>query len=768
MPARTHEPAKLKVAHKARTPSSACPTRDQVLDYLREHEGPASISDLARAFKVKGKDRTALRNLMRELEDEGMIDAPVRRKYASRQRLGQVAVLEITGPDSDGELRARPVRWPEDTPVPEIYVAPERKPVAAPATGERILARLKRNDDGSYDARPMRRLGVAPLEIIGVYEKADSRGRIVPTDRRAKYDYIVPAARTKGAEPGDLVRARVTGHPARGVSEAEVVERIGRMSSPGAIGIIALHSNDIPIAFPDAVLAEADAAVPAGPEGREDLTGLPLVTIDGEDARDFDDAVFAEPDPDPGNRGGWRLLVAIADVSWYVRPESALDKSAERRGNSVYLPDRVVPMLPEALSNGLCSLNPDEDRAVLAAELRIDGKGNLKGHRFTRGLMRSAARLTYRQVQDIADSGGDGLPSGLAWETIDHLYGAHEALLEARAARGTLELDLPEYQVRIADGKGVSDISLRERLMSHRLIEDFMITANVAAAETLERHRVPCMYRVHDAPDPDKLTELRNFLETFGLNLPAGGVARAKDFARVLERSADNPSAAIIHEAILRCQSQAAYSPRNLGHFGLALRRYAHFTSPIRRYSDLLVHRGIVTALKLGAGGLDPEEAETAFPETGAHISDTERRAQRAEREAMDRYLALYLQERIGQRFSGRITGVTRFGLFVRLGAFGADGLVPASILGDERWRHDARHHCLEGMSSGTVYTLGDGVEAEIREANPVTGGLVLSILTHQPAKGRKPRSARRKPRARSGSRRGPGRKGSRKSKRRS
>ncbi len=733
-----------------------------MLDYLREHEGAASISDLARAFNVKGKDRTALRLMMRELEEEGQIEAPQRRRYSSRQRLGAVAVLEITGPDSDGELRAKPLRWAEGAALPEIFVAPERKPAGALAPGERILARLRRNEDGSYDATPMRRLGAAPLEIIGIYESDRGLGRIVPTDRRAKYDYSVPQTLTKGAEPGDLVRARVTGRVARHRHEAEVVERIGHMSSPGAIGIIALHSNDIPIAFPEAALAEAGAARAAGLEGRDDLRALALVTIGGEDARDFDDAVFAEPDGDPANKGGWRLVVAIADVAWYVRPGSALDHNARRRGNSVYLPDRVVPMLPEALSNGLCSLKPGEDRAVLAADLRIDAGGGLIGHRFSRGLMRSAARLTYRQVQAFRDGGGEGLPPGLQPETIDHLFGAYAALAKAREARGTLDLDLPEYQVRIEGGKEIAEISRRPRLMSHRLIEDFMITANVAAAETLERRRAPCMYRVHEPPGPDKLTDLRNFLETFGLALPAG-ITRAGDFARVLERTAGSPSADIVHEAILRAQSQAAYSPRNLGHFGLALRRYAHFTSPIRRYADLLVHRGLITTLSLGPGGLPPDEDQAAaFDEAGVHISDTERRAQRAEREAMDRYLALYLQERTGQRFQGRITGVTRFGLFVRLGDFGADGLVPASLLGEERWRHDPRHHCLEGMASGTIYTLGDGVEVEIREANPVTGGLVLTLTAHHPAKGRKPAAARSRarPGPRPGMRPGRGRPG--------
>ncbi|MDX1483811.1 MAG: ribonuclease R [Alphaproteobacteria bacterium] len=726
------------MARKAASPKGGAPSRDDVLAYLRKCEGPVGVAELARAFAVKGKDRTALRLLLRQLQEEGLIETPERRKYASRQRLGPVAVLEITGPDSEGELRARPVRWVEGETPPSIYVAPGRGNLRALGPGERVLARLSRNEDGSYDARPMRRLEAAPLDVVGVYERAAGRGRIRPTDRRAKYDFMVPEAARKGAEPGDLVRARALPRRSGGLREAEVVERIGHVDSPGAIGLIALHSNDIPTVFSEAALAEAGAAEGPTLGQREDLRDTPLVTIDGEDARDFDDAVFAEPDRESENPGGWRLLVAIADVAWYVRPGGALDDSARRRGNSVYLPDRVVPMLPEALSAGLCSLKEGEDRAALAAELHIDGDGNLRRHRFFRALIRSAARLTYTQAQDIMD-GGQHPPDGLGRNTIENLYGAYHSLARARAQRGTLELDIPEFQVILSTDGTVSRICRRERLVSHRLIEDFMIAANVAAAETLHKRRAPCMYRVHQPPDPDKLAGLRDFLETFGLRLPPGPVNRARDLSKLLEASAKQDSADIIHEAILRCQAQAAYSPDNIGHFGLALRHYAHFTSPIRRYADLLVHRALIGGLGLGEGGLDDAAAaRSAFPEIGLHVSDTERRAQRAEREAMDRYLALYLEERVGARFAGRITGVTRFGLFVRLPEFGADGLVPASHLGDERWHHDESLHSLEGMASGTVYTLGDGVEVEIREANPVTGGLVLGITAHRPRPGKK------------------------------
>jgi ribonuclease R len=748
-------------ARAAKSPSP-CPSRDDLLAYLRGREEPAGLAELSRAFNVKGKERTALRLLLRALEDEGLIEAPARRKYSSRQRLGSVAVLEITGPDADGELRARPVRWAEGETPPAIYVAPERGNARALGAGERILARLTRNEDGSFDARPMRRLGPEILEIIGVYRVSAGRGCINPTDRRTRFDYAVRARNRKGAEPGDLVRARVLSGRAGGQREAEVIERIGHMDSPGAIDLIALHSNDIAIDFSAGAIDDAEAASPVTLEGREDLREVPLVTIDGEDARDFDDAVFAEPDPAPENPGGWRLLVAIADVGWYVRQGSMLDQDARTRGNSTYLPSRVVPMLPMALSSGLCSLRPDEERAVLAAEMRIDRHGRLLDHRFTRGLMRSWARLTYRQIQEFKDGKHADLPGKLGRPAVEHLYGAYASLAQARAARGTLELELPEYKVDLSDQGTVAGVSRRERLTSHRLVEEFMITANVAAAETLEKHRAPCMYRVHEAPDPAKLDGMRDFLKTFGLSLPPGPVVRARELAHILEKSAKQPAAEIIHEAILRCQSQAAYSPANRGHFGLALRRYAHFTSPIRRYADLLVHRALIGALQLGEGGIGPGDgADSPWEEIGAHISDTERRAQRAERESKDRYLALYLEERVGAKFPGRVTGVTRFGLFIRLPEFGADGLVPVRHLGDERWHHDEHRHSLEGMASGTVYTLGDNVEVEILEANPVSGGLVLAITTHRPLEGRTPVKPKR--RSARGTRRGPPRKRRRK-----
>ncbi|MDE2008378.1 MAG: ribonuclease R, partial [Rhodospirillales bacterium] len=532
-----------------------------------------------------------------------------------------------------------------------------------------------------------------------------------------------PAGEAGGAEPGEIVLAEPLPHGRLGLKPARVIERLGRMGDARSVSLIAIATHDIPHVFPPEAEAEADAARVAPLARREDLRAVPLVTIDGADARDFDDAVFAEPDPD--HPGGFRLLVAIADVAHYVRPGSALDRTARERGNSVYFPDRVVPMLPEALSNGWCSLRPQEDRGCLFAELRIDATGRKTAHRFGRGLMRSAARLTYEQVQQAQDGVTRlDLPSGL----LDHLYAAFRALLAARIARGTLDLDLPERQVILHPNGRVADVRARPRLDSHRLIEEFMVLANVAAAEELGRHRAPCLYRIHAPPSAEKLEELRSFLHGIGISLPPGDQVHPRDLDRVLRQVAGTDESLLVNEVVLRSQSQAAYSPDNIGHFGLALSAYAHFTSPIRRYADLLVHRALVRALRLGPDGLEPD-AGAGFEDTGAHITATERRAQAAERDAIDRYLAAFMADRVGQSFAARVSGVTRFGLFVTVGENGASGIVPRSALPDDLWHHDAREQSLSGRRTRLVFRLGQAVEARLAEANPATGSLLFHLM---------------------------------------
>lgn len=715
------------------------PTKDEVLAFIRESAAPVDRKEIARAFHIRGGERVALKALLRELQAEGALERGGKRRVAPPGALPEVAVVEVTGTDSDGELLAKPAVWKGDGTPPVIYMAPERRGRPALQSGDRALVRLRRieaqdSEKAGYEGRVIRVLGGAPRRLLGIYELGERGGRLRPTDRRTRSDFVLQKADAAGAEPGELVLAEVKpGHKRMGLRDVRVVERLGSLENRRALSLISIHEHGIPETFAPEALAEAEAAGPVtarataadAPAPREDLRDLPLVTIDGADARDFDDAVWAEPDPD--KPGGWHAIVAIADVAHYVKPGGALDRAAYERGNSVYFPDRVVPMLPEALSNGWCSLKPAEERPCLAVHLWLDAEGRLHKHRFLRGLMRSAARLTYEQVQAARDGNPDETAAPLLESVITPLYGAFAALLRAREARGTLELDLPERRVVLDADGSVAGIEPRRRLDSHRVIEELMIAANVAAAETLEARRQPCMYRIHDAPDPQKLEALREVLRTLDLNLARGQVIKPRAFTQILNKVAGEAYAPMVSELVLRAQSQAAYAPRNIGHFGLALRRYAHFTSPIRRYADLLVHRALIAGLGLGDDGLPPEAA-AGFEDAGLQISQTERRAQAAERDAVDRFTAAYLQDKIGALFAGRITGVTRFGLFVMLHDSGADGLVPISSLPDDYYDHDETHHCLVGRRWGRQYRLGEEVQVRLVEAEPVSGGLVVHL----------------------------------------
>jgi ribonuclease R len=703
------------------------PTREAILAFIRESPTPVGKREIARAFHLKGDDRIALKALLKDLEQEGTVERNRGRRLAPPASLPAVAILEVSGIDTDGEVLARPLDWQHPEPPPRIYMQPERRGHPALTTGDRVLAQLRRISDQVYKGRTLRRLeGASTARVLGIYENTPSGARLRPTDKRQRAEFLVTPAQTAGAQPGELVLAEILPSTRLGLKHAKVIERLGDMRNPRSVSLIAIHSHDLPTVFPEAAIKEAESAAPPTLEGRDDLRSYPLVTIDGADARDFDDAVWAEPDPD--HPGGWHLLVAIADVAFYVRPGRPLDRAAYERGNSAYFPDRVVPMLPEALSNDLCSLRPHEDRACLAVHLWIDRTGRLVRHRFVRGLMRSAARLTYEQVQAAWDGHPDDTTGPLLDPVIKPLYGAYETLAAARLDRGTLELDLPERQVKLDDSGRVLSIGIRARYDSHRLIEEFMICANVAAAEALEARGAPCMYRIHDQPSQDKLEALREFLDSLNYSL-ARGVLKPSNFTQILRRAADTPEAHVISQVILRSQAQAAYDPQNIGHFGLALQRYAHFTSPIRRYADLIVHRALIRAYGLGPGGLDDEAVER-LGDVAEHISRTERRAAEAERDAVDRYTAAFLADRIGATFSGRITGVTRFGLFVELDENGADGIVPISTLPDDHYDHEEHRHALVGRRWGRVYSLGAAVKVKLLEADPVLGSTVFGLLS--------------------------------------
>ena len=645
--------------------------------------------------------------------------------------LPATAVLEIVARDIDGEFLARPVKWDAPGDPPRILVLPGREKDEGPALGigDRFLGRIQIVADGAV-ARLVKRLGQPVHRVLGQYTREKGVGRIAPTDRKSRLSFVVARGDEGGAKIDDLVIATPLAGRLDGQVRAKVIEVVGPLGAPGAISLISIYTHGIPDGFPDEAIAEAEAAKPPTLKGRTDLRKLPLVTIDPDDARDHDDAVHAEPDP--AVPGGWIVTVAIADVAAYVTAGSVLDREAYLRGNSTYFPDRVAPMLPEALSADLCSLREGENRACLAVRMHFDPTGRKTKHVFLRGLMRSAARLTYSQAQNAIEGRPDEKTAPLLDSLIKPLYAAYAVMLRGREARDPLDLDVPERRVRIgADGK-IASIELRKTLPSMQLIEEMMIQANVCAAETLEQKRVPTLYRIHDEPSREKLEALGDFLDSIGVSFSLGQKIQPGLFNRFLKAQQDGPFAPLINEIVLRSQSQAVYSADNIGHFGLNLPRYAHFTSPIRRYADLIVHRGLIRALGLGKDGLKDSEI-AALGEIGETISAHERRSMAAEREAVDRYLAAFMADRVGVVLDGRISGVTAFGLFIRLDETGADGLVPIRSLGAEFFRHDEARHALVGSRSGDTYALGDPVKVKLLEAAPLTGGLRFAIEDHQP-----------------------------------
>lgn len=702
------------------------PTKEQILDFINDSPSTVGKREIARAFGLRGPAKIELKKVLKDLERDGKIGRGRQRRFATPGSMPDVAVLEITGIDEDGELLAKPLSWQGDDRPPKIYVAQSGGRTAY-GIRDRVLCRMRKLSPKEYEAQVIRQISEAPSRILGIYQTNGEEGRLIPTDRRAKSEFIIAKENAGEAEDGELVLCEPLPGRIYGLKPAKVVERLGDSNQPKAVSLVCINAHDIPNDFPAGAVEQAEKAkaVPLGK--RVDLRQIPLVTIDGADARDYDDAVFAEADEDPNNKGGWHIIVAIADVAHYVRPMDDLDRSAFERGNSVYFPDRVVPMLPEALSNGWCSLVPNEDRGCLAAHMWIDADGRLLRHKFIRGLMRSHARLTYEQAQAARDGQTDETTEALMEKVINPLYGAYESFLKYREARNVLELDVPERKMSFSEDGKVASIDKRQRLDSHKLIEEFMITANVAAAEALEAKRQPCMYRIHDAPGLEKMEALRQFLGSLDIKLAKGQTPNPKIFNRILSQAAGTDQSHMINTIVLRSQAQAEYNPENIGHFGLALHRYAHFTSPIRRYSDLLVHRALIKGYGLGEGGL--EEDAKDFSDIGEHLSKTERRAAAAERDAMDRYTTLFMADRVGASFGARINGVTRFGLFITLDETGADGLVPIRSLPTDYYDHDEQLHLLRGKRNGLTFRLGERVEAKLMEADVITGGMVFNLV---------------------------------------
>jgi ribonuclease R len=718
------------------------PSRQQILDFISTADAPAGKREIARAFGLKGNEKIALKTLLRDMADEGLIDAGPARAFHKLGGVPKVTVLRVIDVDDAGRAFAVPERWEAEGPPPRLRVMERKGRGSALGVGDRILARTEEGHDG-WIAHPMKKLLKGSELLLGVVHREGDAHWLRPVEKKERRE--LPIVELGGAEAGDLVLAEKTGRPPRLAARVDTI--LGDPFAPRSFSLIAIHKHGIPHEFPDSVIAEAERAAKQDLGEREDLTHIPIVAIDPADARDHDDAVWAAKDDDPANPGGWKAIVAIADVSFYVRPGSALDKEARLRGNSVYFPDRVVPMLPEILSAEVCSLKAGEDRAALACHLQVGRDGALKSWRFSRARVRIAANIAYEDAQAAIDGeerievssptcAMPEIPSAIL-EWLKPLWACWRALYAAREKRAPLELDLPERRVMLDEKGRILSVAPRERLDAHKLIEDYMIAANVAAAKALEAKKAPVMYRVHEPPSREKLVALKDYLKTFGVDFALGQVVRPETFNHIIERIGAAEFRPQVMEQILRTQTQAYYAPANQGHFGLALGSYAHFTSPIRRYADLVVHRALVRAYRLGEGGLTQEEA-AAMEVTGELISNLERRAMVAERETMDRYVAAYLADRVGALVKCRITGVQPFGFFAAVEELGGDGLVPAATLGNEYYRYDEASQSLIGEEGGATYTLGQRLTLRLAEADPVSGALRFE-LPEAPA----PRSAR-------------------------
>jgi ribonuclease R len=722
----------------ARQRDKVFPERDAIVAFIRAHPGKVGTREIAREFGLKNADRVELKRILRELADQGAI-AKQGKKIHEPAALPPTVMADITGRDSDGELIATPTEWDEEQsgapPRIRIHIPRRPQPGTAAGVGDRALLHVEKPDDSEgavYRGRVIKVVDHAKTRVLGIFRALPSGGgRLVPVDKKqAGRELNIAKADSHGAEDGDLVSVDLVRTRGFGLASGKVKERLGSLASEKAVSLIAIHAHEIPQAFSPAALREAEEAKPATLAGREDWRTLPLVTIDPPDAKDHDDAVYAEPDPDPNNKGGHIVTVAIADVAFYVRPGSALDRDALTRGNSVYFPDRVVPMLPERISNDLCSLVPGEPRGALAVRMVIAPDGRKRSHSFHRILMRSAAKLNYAQAQAAIDGRPDDTTGPLLASVLKPLYEAYGTVKRARDERDPLDLDLPERKILLKSDGTVDRVIVPERLDAHRLIEEFMILANVAAAEMLEKKALPLIYRVHDEPTLEKVHNLQEFLKTLDLPFAKSGALRPALFNRVLAQVKGHDSEPLVNEVVLRSQAQAEYSADNYGHFGLNLRRYAHFTSPIRRYADLIVHRALIRGLGLGEGALPETETMETLSEVAAQISVTERRAMKAERETADRLIAHFLADRIGASFQGRISGVTRAGLFVKLSDTGADGLIPIRTLGTEYFNYDETRHALVGSRSGAMHRLGDVVDVRLVEAAPVAGALRFELLS--------------------------------------
>ena len=746
------------------------PTKEEILNFIQSTPGKIGKREIARAFHIKGGQRIALKRILKEMSEEGLIEGNVK-KMRQPGTLPKVTIVKIVGQDNEGDLFAHPVEWnvKKEGPLPVILIGEGKEHRGnLPGVGDRVLAHIDKVDieqiGYGFVARPIKVLPRDTGRLLGIFKKASDpsgrlSGEIQPIDKKKLKNWFVSPSDCLDAKDGELVAFEIIRSRRASLPRASVVERLGNPEDQGLISLIAIETHGIPHHFPDYVTTELERLPPVTLEKRDDLRDTPFITIDPADARDHDDAVWACKDTSPDNEGGFIVIVAIADVSFYVRPGSALDEEAQRRGNSVYFPDRVVPMLPELISNDLCSLREGEERPALAVKMVFDKGGQKQSHKFQRILMKSAAKLSYTQAQAAIDGEVDEKTAPLLEPILKPLWEAYAAVKKARTNRAPLNLDLPERKILMDDKGAIKDIITPDRFDAHKLIEEFMILANVSAAQTLEKQKTPLIYRVHDQPSDEKIQGLKDFLYTLDLSFGGSGPLKAKLFNGILSQAKGKEWEEMVTEMVLRSQSQAEYSPENFGHFGLNLARYAHFTSPIRRYADLIVHRALVRALKFGDGGLVDTEIDQ-LDEIAQKISEYERRAMMAERETIDRLVASYLSSKVGTDFKGRIAGVTRAGLFIKLDDTGADGFIPISTLDGDYYNHDEDHQALIGERTGEKYHLGQRVDVRLVEIIPTAGAIRFEMLSDGVASGSSSlrsgrRSTKRIPRGKSKSHKG-------------
>lgn len=702
------------------------PTDDELISYIEKSGGRVKRGTIAKHYKLKGMQRRALRDNLHHLAKKGRIELLGGNYIGLPKPLPSPITLHIHRQNAELTLEA----VPQDASLqrPNIHIVVETQMDIG--VGDTIEANLTQLEPNSYVAHPIRKIAnEAERPVLGSFSNLGKGlpGQVVPLDPdRLPRRFLIDTKDTGNIPDGAIILGRpVTGGDRHAPPMLELIEVVGNQAE-GVESMIAIHNFNIPYIFPDEVL-NYTAELPSSLTDkeiaeREDLRAIPICTIDGPDARDFDDAVYVEQNQD----GSFKVIVAIADVAQYVQEGSPLDKEAFNRGNSTYFPDRVVPMLPERLSNDLCSLRPNEDRPVLACHMTISKEGRLLKQKFTRAVIHSHARLTYDQVMDAINGNFDDLTEDLWNRNLKDAYACFKVLVKAREQRHALDLDMPETKIIVGANGEIVDVAKRERHDAHRLIEELMIIANVAAAEALEQKKAPCIYRVHPAPSPEKLENLRIVLREYNFKLEKIADINPKHLTGIIKMIHDHPEEELLMQTILRSQQQAVYTPDNDGHFGLSLAKYAHFTSPIRRYSDLIVHRSLIEAYNLpGKGSL--KTPRSRFTQLAEHICVTERRSQRAEWDAKDRIVARYYKEKLGRFYEATVMSVQKFGVFVSIEEGVGEGLLPMRYLGDEYFRHDPKRGILQGEKSKKIIKIGDKLRVTLTDADVLSGQLTFA-----------------------------------------